>query len=146
MILIWLIQLFFALLAVMGVLRFFMKTLGKNTLIKIFIITGDIVQILWEYFMLAIFSVLAFKKWLAYEPMSDGSEILFGIEFQDILHIAIITLIFVVFAFLPYGFSKCLYWWYYEGKNISEHWIKPSFVISVITVVLYIFVGIDVFI
>ncbi len=34
----------------------------KNILDKIFIIMGDILQILWEYFMLAIFYTLAFKK------------------------------------------------------------------------------------
>lgn len=118
----------------------------KNIFTKILIITGDIIQLIWEYFILRIFSALAFRKWLAYESKPDGSEILFGIEFQDILHIAVTTLIFVVFAFLPYGFSKCLYWWYYEGKSISERWINLSFIISIITVVLYIFCGIDAFI
>lgn len=142
MLLIWLIQLFFALLAVMGVLRFFMKTSGKNTLTKILIIVGDIVQILWEYFMLAIFGTLAFKKWL----LNDGSEIPVRIDVQDIYNVVITTLIFIIFVFLPYGLTKCLYWWCYEGKNVSERWIKPSFIISVVTVVLYIFVGISAFV
>ncbi|MCM1505884.1 MAG: hypothetical protein NC177_01935 [Ruminococcus flavefaciens] len=96
--------------------------------------------------MLAIFSTLAFRKWLAYEPMPDGSEIPVRIEINDIRNIAVTTLIFAVLVFLPYGLTKCLYWWYYEGKNVSERWIKPSFVISIITVVLYIFVGISAFV
>jgi len=121
-----------------------MKRSG-NILTKILIITGDIIQVLWDYFMCGIFSALAFKKWVAYGSM-DGLKVSFGIEIQDILHITVTTLIFVVFAFLPYGLSKCLYWWYYEGKDISERWIKPSFVISVVTVVVYVFVGIDVFV
>lgn len=112
----------------------------KNIFAKILIIVGDIIQILYEYFMLAIFGALAFKKWTAYESIPDSLEI------QDIFHIVVTTFIFVIFVFLPYGLTKCMYWWYYEGKNISERWIKPSFVISVITVVLYIFIEIYMFI
>ncbi|MCM1505883.1 MAG: hypothetical protein NC177_01930 [Ruminococcus flavefaciens] len=119
-----------------------MKTSGKNTLTEILIIVGDIVQILWEYFMLAISGTLAFRKWL----LNDGSEIPVRIEINDIRNIAVTTLIFAVLVFLPYGLTKCLYWWYYEGKNVSERWIKPSFVISIVTVVLYIFVGISAFV
>lgn len=107
----------------------------KNILAKIFIITGCILQLLWDFLMLAIFSTLAFKKWGAYDSF-DGIKISF--EIQDIFHIVIVTLIFIVFAFLPYGLSKCLYWWYYEERKISERWIIPSKIISIITVLIYI--------
>lgn len=107
----------------------------KNTLAKIFIIMGYILQLLWDFFMIAIFSTLAFKKWGAYENI-DGLK--FSFEIQDIFHIVIVTLIFIVFAFLPYGLTKCLYWWYYEERKISEHWIMPSKIISIITVLIYI--------
>lgn len=107
----------------------------KNILAKIFIITGYILQLLWEYFMLAIFYTLAFKKWGAYKTF-DGVKISF--EIKDIFHIAIVTLIFLVFAFLPYGLTKCLYWWYYEERKVSERWIIPSKIISIITVLIYI--------
>lgn len=112
-----------------------MKFSEKNTIIKIFIIIGDILQILYSYLMLAVFGTLAFGKWVAYESF-EAVKISF--EIQDIFHIIIVTLIFVVFAFLPYGFTKCLYWWYYEGQKISEHWIIVSKIISIITVLIYI--------
>ena len=111
-----------------------MKFSEKNTLIKIFIIIGDIIQVFWEFFMLAIFCNLAFKKWGVYS--FDGVKISF--EIQDIFHISIVTLIFIVFAFLPYGLTKCLYWWYYEERKISERWIIPSKIISIITILIYI--------
>ena len=107
----------------------------KNTLDKIFIIMGYILQLLWDFFMIVIFSTLAFKKWGAYANI-DGLK--FSFEIQDICHIVIVTLIFIVFAFLPYGLTKCLYWWYYEERNISERWIIPSKIISFITIVMYI--------
>ncbi|MDE6501700.1 MAG: hypothetical protein K2L10_06415 [Ruminococcus sp.] len=107
----------------------------KNILAKIFIVTGDILQILWDYAMLAVFSTLAFGKWGAYDSF-DAVKLSF--EMQDIFHIIIVTLIFIVFAFLPYGLTKCIYWWYYEERNISERWIIPSKIISIIVVSVYI--------
>ena len=107
----------------------------KNILAKIFIIIGYILQLLWAYVMLAVFSTLAFRKWGAYESF-DAVKLSF--EIQDIFHIIIVTLIFIVFAFLPYGLTKCLYWWYYGERKISERWIVLSKIISIITILIYI--------
>ena len=107
----------------------------KNIIAKIFIVTGYILQILWDYAMLAVFSTLAFGKWGAYDSF-DAVKLSF--EMQDIFHIVVVTLIFLVFAFLPYGLTKCIYWWYYEERNISENWIVPSKIISIMTVLIYI--------
>lgn len=115
----------------------------KNILAKIFIVTGYILQILWSYAILAVFSTLAFGKWGAYDSF-DAVKLSF--EMQDIFHIVMVTLIFLVFAFLPYGLTKCLYWWYYEERNISERWIILSKIISIITVLMYIIVSISDFI
>lgn len=112
-----------------------MKISKRNIFVRIFIVTGDIVQIYWEFFMLAIFSVLAFKALGGYETTD---RIKFSFEIQNIFWFIIDTLIFLVLAFLPYGLNKCLYWWCYEEQKISERWIIPSRVISVITVVIYI--------
>lgn len=112
-----------------------MKISKRNIFVRIFIVTGDILQIYWEFFMLAIFSVLAFKAWGGYETL-DGIK--FSFEIQGIFWFIIYTLIFLVLVFLPYGLSKCLYWWCYDGRKISERWIIPSFVISIVTAVIYI--------
>ncbi|MDE6834238.1 MAG: hypothetical protein K2J39_08375 [Ruminococcus sp.] len=107
----------------------------KNILAKIFIITGYILQLLYSYVILAVCGTLAFGKWGAYESF-DAVKL--SLEISDIFNIVIVTLIFVVFAFLPYGLTKCFYWWYYEERKISECWIIPSKMISIIAVSVYI--------
>ncbi len=120
-----------------------MKFSEKNTLIKIFIIIGDTLQIFWEFFMLAIFGLLS------YQALGGGEtfdRLTFSFKIQNIFWFITVTLIFIVFAFLPYGLSKCLYWWYYEERKISERWIIPSKIISIITILIYIIGSISDFI
>lgn len=112
-----------------------MKISKRDIFVRIFIVTGDILQIYWEFFMLAIFSVLAFKAMGGHETTD---RIKFSFEMQNIFWFIIDTLIFLVLTFLPYGLNKCLYWWCYEERKISERWIMPSCVISIVTVVIYI--------
>lgn len=107
----------------------------KNILAEIFIITGYIIQIFWEFFMLAIFGLLSYK---ALDGIETPDGVMFSFEIQNIFWFIIVTLIFILSAFLPYGLSKCLYWWYYEERKISERWIIPSKIISIITVLIYI--------
>ena len=107
----------------------------KNIFAKIFIITGYIPQLLYSYVILAVCGTLAFGKWGTYDSFEAVKN---SLEISDIFHIVIVTLIFIVFAFLPYGLNKCLYWWYYEERKISERWIIPSKIISIMTLLIYI--------
>ena len=107
----------------------------KNILAKIFIIMGYILQLLYSYVILAVCGTLAFGKWGAYDSFEAIKN---SLEIKDIFNIIVVTLIFVVFAFLPYGLTKCLYWWYYEERKLSERWIIPSRIISIIAVSVYI--------
>lgn len=112
-----------------------MKISKRNIFVRIFIVTGNILQIYWEFFMLAMFSVLAFKAMGGHETING---IKFSFEIKNIFWFIIDTLIFLVLTFLPYGLNKCLYWWCYEERKISERWIIPSFVISIVTVLIYV--------
>ena len=147
MILIWLIQvfwmilcdfasphLFFALLLVMGLLRIFMESSRKNTLIKIFIITGDIFQIYWEYLIFLICLLFTFPRGTASDTM-EGTEYYY--EPDVILFFIIVMPICFLLAFLPYMISRRLYNKCYSYRKMSENWIFPSRLISIITITLY---------
>ncbi len=147
MILIWLIQLFFgilcdfasphlffALLLVMGLLRIFMESSRKNTLIKIFIITGDIFQIYWEYLIFLICLLFTYPRGISSDTM-EGTE--FYYESEVILFFVIVMPICFLLAFLPYKISRRLYNKCYSYRKMSENWIFPSRLISIITVTLY---------
>lgn len=127
-------KLFFALLAVEVLLGFYMKTSKRNIFVKFFIVIYDVLQLFCDFFVYGIFGLLAYKTLGAYET-PDGVKLSY--EIHDILWLVILTMIFLVFAFLPYGLSKCLYWWCYDGRKISERWIIPSKIISIITAVMY---------
>ena len=147
MILIWLIQvffvilcdfaspeLFFALLAVTVLLRIFMNFSEKNTLIKVFIITGDIFQIYWEYLIFLMCLLITFPRGTASDTI-EGTEYYY--ESDVILFFVIVMPICFLLAFLPYMISRRLYNKCYSYRNMSENWIFPSRLISVITVTLY---------
>lgn len=105
----------------------------NTTITKIFIVIGDILQILWELFMLTLHLLFLW---------SDIPDIFRAIksahEIRDIFPSAIVTLLFLAFVLLPYGLSKCFYKWCYKKRKISERWIIPSKIISIITVLIYI--------
>ena len=147
MILIWLIQvfgmilcdfaspqLFFALLAVTVLLRIFMNFSEKNTLIKVFIITGDIFQIYWEYLIFLICLLVTFPRGTASDTI-EGTEYYY--ESDVILFFVIVMPICFLLAFLPYKISRRLYNKCYSYRKMSENWIFPSRLISIITVTLY---------
>ncbi len=122
---------------VVEILLGFFMTISENTIItKIFIVIGDILQILWELFMLTLYLLALWAL--------GGLDIFRAIKFAHeigiwyIFRSAIVTLIFFVFVLLPYGMSKCLYKWYYKKRKVSERWIIPSKIISIITVLIYI--------
>lgn len=116
-------------------LGFFMTISENTTIIKIFIVIGDILQICWEFFMLVLYVLLAFRTLCVGDIFSAVKR---SHEIQDIFPAVILTLIFLVFVFLPYGLSKCLYCWCYKKRKVSERWIIPSKIISIITVLIYI--------
>ncbi|MCM1313987.1 MAG: hypothetical protein NC205_00030 [Prevotella sp.] len=131
---------FFALLAVMGLLGFFMESSRKNTLIKTFIITGDIFQIYWEYLIFLICCLFTFPRGTASETM-DGTE--YYCDFDNVIIIIIVIPILFLLAFLPYMISRRLYNNCYSYRKMSENWIFPSRLISIITVTVYFAVIID---
>ncbi|MDE6427042.1 MAG: hypothetical protein K2K89_13045 [Ruminococcus sp.] len=131
---------FFALLAVMGLLGFFMESSRKNTLIKTFIIIGDIFQIYWEYLIFLISCLFTFPRGTASETM-DGTEYYYDPE-MTFLFIIVIPIFFLL-AFLPYRINRRLYNNCYSYRKMSENWIFPSRLISIITVTLYFAVIID---
>ncbi|MDE6780340.1 MAG: hypothetical protein K2J40_02630 [Ruminococcus sp.] len=133
-------HLFFALLVVMGLLRFFMESSGKNILIKIFIIIGDIFQIYWEYLIFLICCLFTFPRGSASDTM-DGTEYYYDPE-MIFFFIIVIPILFLL-AFLPYMISRRLYNKCYSYRKMSENWIFPSRLISIITVTLYFAVIID---
>lgn len=153
MVLIWLIQIFWvilcdfgspcvflALLVVMGLLGFFMESSRKNTLTKIFIITGDIFQIYWEYLIFLICCLFTFPRGCVSDTM-DGTEYYYDPE-MTFLFIIVIPIFFLL-AFLPYRISRRLYNNCYSYRKMSENWIFPSRLISIITVTIYFAVVID---
>lgn len=153
MILIWLIQVFwmilcefgnpyvfFALLVVEGLLGFFMESSRKNTLIKIFIIIGDIFQIYWEYLIFLICCLFTFPRGSVSDTM-DGT--VYYCDFDNVITILIVIPVCFLLAFLPYMISRHLYNNCYSYRKMSENWIFPSRLISIITVTLYFAVIID---
>lgn len=127
-------HLFFALLVVMGLLRIFMESSRKNILIKTFIITGDIFQIYWEYLIFLICCLFTFPRGTSSDTM-DGTEYYYDPEV--ILFFIIVMPICFLLAFLPYRISRRLYNKCYSYRKMSENWIFPSRLISIITVTLY---------
>ena len=131
---------FFALLAVTVLLRIFMNFSEKNTLIKLFIITGDIFQIYWECLIFLICLLFTFPRGTAYDTE-------YGIEYDydpEMIWIFIIVIpILFLLAFLPYMISRRLYNNCYSYRKMSENWIFPSRLISIITVTVYFAVIID---
>lgn len=147
MILIWLIQffwailcdfgspyIFFILLAVVGLLRFFMNVSEKNTLTKIFIVVGDIFQIYWEYLILIICGMFSFPRGTSSDTM-DGT--VYYCDFENVITILILIPICFLLAFLPYMISRHLYNKCYSYRKISANWIIPSKIISIMTFTLY---------
>ena len=147
MIFIWLIQvfwtilcdfsspyIFFILLAVVGLLRFFMNVSEKNTLTKVFIVVGDIFQIYWEYLIFIICCLFAFPRGTASDTM-DGTEYYY--DFENIITILILIPICFLLAFVPYMISRRLYNRCYSYRKMSANWIIPSKIISAMTFTVY---------
>lgn len=147
MIFIWLIQvfwtilcdfsspyIFFILLAVMGLLRFFMNVSEKNTLTKAFIVVGDIFQIYWEYLIFIICCLFAFPRGTVSDTM-DGTEYYY--DFENVITILILIPICFLLTFLPYMISRRLYNKYYSYRKMSANWIIPSKIISALTFTTY---------
>ncbi|MDE6780339.1 MAG: hypothetical protein K2J40_02625 [Ruminococcus sp.] len=131
-------QMFLVFLVVEILLGFFMTISGNTIITKIFIVIGDILQIFWELFMLTLYLL---ALWTGVPDIFRAIKFAHEIEIWYIFLSAIVTLIFLVFVFLPYGLSKCLYCWYYKKRKVSERWIIPSKIISIITALIYIFGG-----
>ncbi|MDE6834441.1 MAG: hypothetical protein K2J39_09410 [Ruminococcus sp.] len=74
-------------------------------------------------------------------PRGTASDTIEGIEYYYqsyvILFFVIVMPICFLLAFLPYMISRRLYNKCYSYRNMSENWIFPSRLISVITVTLY---------
>lgn len=114
----------------------------RNILTKIFAIVGDIIQVLYEYFILSVWYFISFPRTVYYlcEDASGMETIEFDYEFNHFITLLILVPMFFLLAFLPYRISKRLY------GNIPEKWIVPSKIISIMTAVLYSGIIIDYFI
>lgn len=127
----WLMMLVFLVVEIL--LGSYMIILGNTIITKIFIVIGDILQIFWELFMLTLYLL---SLWIGIPDIFRAIK--FANEIGDIFPSAIVTLMFFVFVFLPYGLSKCLYKRCYKKRKVSEYWIIPSKIISTITILIYI--------
>jgi len=118
-----------------------MKKSG-SILTKIFAIVGDIIQVLYEYFILVVYGILSFPRTvLCVNADESGMEVIeFDYEFEHFIMLIILVSMFFLLAFLPYIISRRLY------RDISENWIILSKIISIMTVTLYYGIIIDYFI
>lgn len=114
----------------------------RNTLTKIFAVVGNIIQVLYEYFIFFVWLFISFPRTVygIFEDASGMETIEFFYEFSHFIALLVLVPMFFLLAFLPYRISRRLY------RNIPEKWLIPSKIISIMTAVLYSGIIIDYFI
>ncbi len=128
-------QLFFALLAVMvlsGILIIFST---RSIFTKFFIVTGEIFQIYLEYLILMFCVFLSFPR-TVYSEYCDG-EVVFEYTSEHFITLIILIPIFYLLILFPYKVTRFLYNKCYRYRKISERWIIPSRIISLMTFLIY---------
>ena len=129
-------QLFFVLLAVMvlsGILIIFST---RSIFTKFFIVTGEIFQIYLEYLILAFCLLLSFPR-TVYSECCEGGELVFEYTSEHFITLIILIPIFYLLIFFPYKVTRFLYNKCYSYRKISEKWIIPSKIISLMTFLIY---------
>lgn len=105
----------------------------RYTSTKIFSVVGDIIQVLYEYFIFLVWLFISFPRTVygIFEDASGMETIELFYEFSHFIDLLVLVPMFFLMAFLPYRISRCLY------RNIPKKWLIPSKIISIITAVLY---------
>lgn len=129
-------QLFFTLLAVMVLSGILIICSTRSTFTKFFIVTGEIFQIYLEYLILAFCLFLSFPR-TVYSVCCEGGEIVFEYSFEHFITLIILIHIFYLLIFFPYKVTRFLYNKCYSYRKISEKWIIPSKIISLMTFLIY---------